>query len=216
MTEERFDELMRDVVRDYRVPPSPPLEAMWNEIEHAQWPARVETRSFRGGRVARMAPWIAAGIGMAATLMIGIAIGRGDATSGVTVAPADVAAQSASVPEATPYQLATGRHLGQAAALLVTLPGGMQTGRTDSALIDQATDLLSTTRILLDSPAADDPEIQMLLRDLELVLAQVSLLSARRTAPVDVQLITEALEERAVLPRLRTAVAELPINIDLD
>ena len=214
MTEDRFDELMRDAVRDYRVPPPPPLEAMWNEIEHAHWPARTDATRFRIGRAARMAPWIAAGIGMAATLMIGIAIGRGDTAADVAAPAAAVAEQS--TPEASPYRLATGRHLGQAAALLVTLPGGMQTGRTDSALIEQANDLLSTTRILLDSPAADDPEIQMLLRDLELVLAQVSLLSARRTAPVDVQLITEALEERAVLPRLRTAVAELPMNIGLD
>lgn len=216
MTEDRFDELMRDVAREYRVPPEPPLEAMWKEIERASWTSDAPRAGFRGRRIAQVAPWLAAGIGMAATLMIGIAIGRQDASSEAGAPVAAVSSVDAPSSDVTPYQLATGRHLGQAAALLVALPEDMHEGRADGALIEQANDLLSTTRILLDSPAADDPEIQTLLRDLELVLAQVSLLSARRAAPVDVQLITEALEERAVLPRLRTAVAELPMNIGLD
>ena len=215
MTDDRFDELMRDVARDYRVPPEPPLEAMWDEIAHARWSARTGAEGFRGTRVARVAPWLAAGIGMAATLMIGIAIGRQGA-AGEPGAPVVAAVADSNDEAVTPYRIATGRHLGQAAALLVSLPGDMQGGRADSTLIEQADDLLSTTRILLDSPAADDPEIQMLLRDLELVLAQVSRLSTRRAAPVDVQLITDAIEERDVLPRLRTVVADLPLNTGLD
>ena len=215
MRDDRFDELMRDAAREYRVPPEPPLEAMWEEIAHARWTPRAGEGGFRGRSVARVAPWLAAGIGMAATLMIGIAIGRQSTQRdmGAPVAEAIVDAQDESV---TPYRIATGRHLGQAAALLVSLPADMQSGRADSTLIEQADDLLSTTRILLDSPAADDPEIQTLLRDLELVLAQVSRLSTRRAAPVDVQLITDAIEERDVLPRLRTVVADLPLNTGLD
>ena len=215
MTDDRFDELMRDVARDYRVPPEPPLDAMWQEIAHARWAPHGTKRGPRHGQIAHVAPWLAAGIGMAATLMIGIAIGRQDASRDAG-APIATLVLDERPTDATPYQLATGRHLGQAAALLVALPADMHEGRADSTLIEQADDLLSTTRILLDSPAADDPEIQTLLRDLELVLAQVSRLSTRRAAPVDVQLITDAIEERDVLPRLRTVVADLPFNTGLD
>jgi hypothetical protein len=219
MTDDRFDELMRDAAREYRVPPAAPLDAMWSEIERASWGRRSTGTRFRGARIARVAPWLAAGIGMAATLMIGVAIGRRDATRepGSAGGVAGVAATASALQnEASPYRLATGRHLGQAAALLVALPGDVQEGGADSTLVEQANDLLSTTRILLDSPAAEDPEIQMLLRDLELVLAQVSRLSTRRAAPVDVQLITDAIEERDVLPRLRTVAAELPFTTGLD
>ena len=215
MTDDRFDELMRDAGRDYRVAPEPPLEAMWQEIARARWTPSAGEGGFRVRRVARVAPWLAAGIGMAATLMIGIAIGR-QSTQSDMVAPVAEAVVDAQDESVTPYRIATGRHLGQAAALLVSLPADMQGGLADSTLIEQADDLLSTTRILLDSPAADDPEIQTLLRDLELVLAQVSRLSTRRAAPVDVQLITDAIEERDVLPRLRTVVADLPLNTGLD
>ena len=64
MTEDRFDELMRDAAREYRVPRAAPLDAMWNEIERATWAQRSTGARFRGAGVARMAPWLAAGIGI--------------------------------------------------------------------------------------------------------------------------------------------------------
>ncbi|HUF28454.1 MAG TPA: hypothetical protein VMM18_15865 [Gemmatimonadaceae bacterium] len=202
MSDERFDELMAEAAQGYRVPPPPPLEAMWKEIDRASFPRTRRPVAVRG------AWWMAAAFGMAATLLIGIAIGR------ITTPPPSAVPEAAAAylgeEDNGPYRLATSRYLGEAAALLVALPGESPAGLADSTLIEQAHDLLSTTRILLDSPVADDPRIQMLLRDLELVLAQVSRLSAPRTAPGEMRLITDAIEERDVLPRLRTVVAELP------
>ena len=72
--------------------------------------------------------------------------------------------------------------------------------------MSQATDLLSTTRLLLDSPAAaSDARLKQLLEDLELVLAQLSRLPAEHGG-AEIDLITEALERRDVVPRLRSAV----------
>lgn len=212
MSEQELEAMIRDAARGYRVPGDPPLEVMWQEIERAHWGREGATRTGRGSvRLARVAPWLAAGIGMAATLLIGIAIGRG----GVVIEPASAVAETTPAggrPESTPYVLATGRHLDQAAALLVALPSETGAGRASTGLVEQAHDLLSTTRILLDSPAAEDPEIRSLLRDLELVLAQVSRLSTRGSEPAEVQLIEDAILERDVLPRLRTVAAELPIT----
>ena len=68
--------------------------------------------------------------------------------------------------------------------------------------------------VLLDSEAAgSDPQLQALLDDLELVLAQVVRLPAGRDSTQSA-LINEALQTRDVLPRLRTAAAQVssPIN----
>ncbi|HKG91234.1 MAG TPA: hypothetical protein VKA84_05060 [Gemmatimonadaceae bacterium] len=105
------------------------------------------------------------------------------------------------------FQLATVQHLAQAEALLTAYRVDERAGRQGDAqqLAASARDLLSTTRLLADSPAADDPAVRRLLEDLELVLAQLALLSQERSAG-DRQLIDHALEERAVMPRLRTAI----------
>ncbi|PYO76359.1 MAG: hypothetical protein DMD67_08800, partial [Gemmatimonadetes bacterium] len=68
----------------------------------------------------------------------------------------------------------------------------------------QARDLLATTRLMLDSPAAKDVRLRGLLEDLECLLAQIAQLPAGADRE-DVQLISQGLEQRSVLLRLRTA-----------
>jgi hypothetical protein len=70
-------------------------------------------------------------------------------------------------------------------------------------------DLLSTTRLLLDSPAGADPQLRALLEDLELVLVQLSQLpadDATQEAKQEVEMVTDAIEEGGVLPKIRTAL----------
>src|SRR5437868_4037942 len=72
----------------------------------------------------------------------------------------------------------------------------------------------SRPRLLLDSPAALDPELKGLLDDLELVLAQIARLPARPRGGRDasrseLELITRSLEQHDVVPRLRSAAAGL-------
>jgi hypothetical protein len=74
--------------------------------------------------------------------------------------------------------------------------------------MNRAHDLLLTTRLLLDSPAAADPRFRALLEDLELVLAQVVRLQSEQRRD-ELDLIRQALEQRDVLLRLRTAVADI-------
>ena len=72
-----------------------------------------------------------------------------------------------------PYEVETSKYLGQTAALLIALPSEVRAGRADEQFVNRAGDLLSRTRLLIDSPAANDPRMRDLLEDLELVLAQV-------------------------------------------
>jgi hypothetical protein len=70
---------------------------------------------------------------------------------------------------------------------------------------------LTRTRLLLDSPAANDPTMRNLLEDLELVLAQVVHLENNQSR-TELDLINRALEQRDVIPRLRTAAADISAN----
>ena len=202
---------VRLTARGYNNPPElskADLDAMWSGIECETFAQPVGTldakrRSPVAGRwfpITRIAQ-------MAAVLIIGVAIGRFALPRDNAAAPATVAsaasADSVKIPE--PYQATTSRYLGQTAALLVGFPADGQ--RADGANIGRARDLLSTTRMLLDSPAASDPRLRALLEDLELVLAQVVRLQADRSAD-ELEFIRQALEQRDVLPRLRTAVAD--------
>lgn len=211
MSEERFNELMQDAARTYRVPPEPDLETMWMHVER-------EAFGNGGGRVLRFRSpsWQLFAAGIAASLVIGVGVGR--LTMGSTP-PAAVVATAAprtdSVPPVTRngYDRAATELLGKTAVLLTTLPMEAQTVQGNIRFSSQALELLTTTRLLLDSPAATDGRFRELLEDLELVLAQVASLRPAR-ARGEIELITDALEERDMVPRIRSAVARLSSGDD--
>jgi hypothetical protein len=204
MDDERFDDVIRDLPRSFKTPPEPPLDEMWTVIEHAHF-------NSRRGMTSR-APWLAA----AAALVLGIGIGRylpsggrpaakPDSPSAIAVNPASSASDTSAVADA--YRDQTNRYLGQAAALLISLPAKDANGKTDATFAAKATDLLVTTRLLIDSPAAaQDPKLHSLLEDLELVLVQIARLRSEKNTG-DLDLIHQAVEQGDVLSRLNSAVA---------
>lgn len=197
----------RLAARGYNNPPElskTDLDAMWSGIEAAAFPAVTLDAKRRSPVAGRWFP-ITRVAQMAAVLLLGVVIGRFVLPTEKTVAENTIAmaADSSNIPE--PYQATTTRYLGQTAALLVGLPS--DGSHADGANIGRAKDLLSTTRMLLDSPAASDPRLRSLLEDLELVLAQVVRLQAGQSGD-ELDFIRQALEQRDVLPRLRTAVAD--------
>ena len=103
------------------------------------------------------------------------------------------------------YSVATAQHLTEAEAMLTAFKGDLSQGRMDAEISAWGKDLLSNTRLLLDSPAARDPVRRKLLQDLELVLVQIVQLSPKSSAR-DRDLIKGALTDDQVLTRLRTAI----------
>ena len=104
------------------------------------------------------------------------------------------------------YQLAAVRHLSEAEALLTSFRTRSTTDQQmDAQLGSWARELLSNTRLLLDSPVANDPQRRPLLEDLELVLVQIVQLSPGST-PQDRELIEKTLQQDHVMTRLRTAI----------
>ncbi|HUQ83530.1 MAG TPA: hypothetical protein VM076_20430 [Gemmatimonadaceae bacterium] len=217
MTEDEMDEQTREALRGYRVPPTPPLDEMWEAIESRHFGPPVislDDRAAARGRAARRwrlgAPsWSVLVAGMAAALVVGVGVGRmSHGVAPVVAGPAE-GTYDYWTANAEPYREATTEYLGQTVALLAALPAAARDGQPDARFVTQAGDLLSTTRLLLDSPAAaSDPRLKNLLEDLELVLAQLSQLPAKHGGP-ELNLIAEALVQRDVVPRLRSAVASI-------
>jgi hypothetical protein len=104
------------------------------------------------------------------------------------------------------YQLAAAQYLTRTEALLTGFRAESRAGETPTVgqFAVQARDLLCTTRLMLDSPAARDVRLKGLLEDLEVVLAQIAQLPSVSDTE-DVHVINQGLEQRSVLLRLRTA-----------
>lgn len=103
------------------------------------------------------------------------------------------------------YRRAAARHLNEAAALVTAVQSGPPALRR-RAVSRWASDLLSTTRLLLDSPAARQPAMRAVLSDLELLLAQVARTSPEGgTGESEWTFVRRGLDRHDMLPRLRMA-----------
>ena len=106
---------------------------------------------------------------------------------------------------ANAYTVVAALHLTEAEAMLTAFKGDLSQGRMDAEIASWGKDLLSNTRLLLDSPAARDPVRRKLFQDLELVLVQIVQLSPKSSAR-DRDFIKGAMSDDQVLTRLRTAI----------
>ena len=102
------------------------------------------------------------------------------------------------------YDIAAVQHLAAAEALLTSFRASRDTSM-DDVMRRWARDLLSTTRLLLDSPAAGDAQRRKLLEDLEVVLIQMVKLPTN-DARFDRELIERSIARQQVLIRIRTSI----------
>jgi hypothetical protein len=222
LNDDCFDDLLREAANDYNRPPETPSRVMWSRIS-----AR---RAWQGDPRPRRRPVLVAWVAtMAASLLVGIALGRHSAPPGDVRALASGSApakqeQDGSLHAGRPasgqpnekgggapqYALATREYVRGAETLLVRVAAQEQPPTLD-AVVAQARDLLLTTRLLLDSPIGDDPARALLLEDLELVLTQVSQLRTGNDA--DRALVTDAIVQNGLIERLRTVGADQPSRV---
>jgi hypothetical protein len=122
------------------------------------------------------------------------------------VAPPRVATGFQPAGQSSAYQLTAVQHLSEAEALLTSFrTRSTADQQMDAQLGAWARQLLSNTRLLLDSPVANDPQRRPLLEDLELVLVQIVQLSPG-SMPQDREMIEKTLKQDHVMTRLRTAI----------
>lgn len=201
MNDDRFEERLREAARDYHRPPETPREEMWTAIEAGR-------RRRTAPRIFILQPAWRWGLSMAAVLLVGVAIGlwlHPEPQGGV---PASGLATRSDLA----YGVAAVQYLNRTETLLTGFRADARAGRVDTLFIDQARELLTSTRLLLQCPAGQDPHLKPLLEDLELVLAQIALLPGGRRDTLDVDLITQGMDQQSVLTRLRTAIPAGPAS----
>ncbi|NIW35162.1 MAG: hypothetical protein GWN32_00855 [Gemmatimonadetes bacterium] len=204
MTDDRFEEALIDAARDYNEPPETPRDVMWARIEAVR-----EERARRRKRLRVLhSPWTRWVVAVAAALAIGIGIGR--LTIQEDVMESDVGATALEESDRRDrsqlaYRLVATNHMSRAETFLTSFRTNPDAEGADDEFWEGASELLTETRLLLDSPAAEDPVFRRLLEDLELVLVQINQLSGDGGS-TEMEIVTEELESGGLLPRLRTMV----------
>lgn len=196
-----FDAWIRKMAPTLNEPNAVPRLEMWAAIQAARRTAAAPPR--------RRTPWILMSA-IAAALLLGVGIDRVAVqrpdSPGAPVAVAPTAPLSDPGDPSHLYRLAATQTLTQAEALLTAFRSPQQS-RTDTRQLGTwGRQVLGSTRLLMDSPAGNDPALRALLNDLELVLVQIIQLSGAELDATDRALIEGALDNSDLLPRIRTAV----------
>ncbi len=211
-----FDAWVEKMAPTLNRPPATPALEMWDAICAAR-AARAESPVVSmASRRRGVWMWPAA---LAAALLVGVGIDRlmltsPSRSSQVESAPQRNAALLGTGDSATDapsrlYRVAAVQTLTQAEALLTAYRTTDMATRNPAAarqLGAWGREVLSSTRLLLDSPAGDDPQLKALLNDIELVLVQVIRRSGAPPDSTERALIDGAMREHDLLPRIRTAV----------
>ena len=202
----KFDEFLRREMTRPVDDVTPPADEIWSAIELEV--ARAIKPAARPSR--RPSPWLVIGAAIAATLLVGIVMGRWSASPPAPVAPVAVAPTAApatddSARAATQARASAYQHLAEVEVFLTAVRADLSAGRRDADRAARSRELLARTRLLLGSGESRSPAIELLLEDLELLLAEISALpdSAR---PLDRELLNDRLRRGTVLPRIRTTL----------
>lgn len=201
----QFDAWLKDAAKSYHTPRPTPREEMWRRIEAAR----------RHKQVIEIRPWMRWALAAAAVLLLGIGIGRVSVKTpprGVAVVPHSAVADTIDALANQAYQIAATQYLSRTETFLTAFRADANRSANTARLARQARDLLTTTRLMLDSPAARDPRLRSLLEDLELVLMQISLLNPLEDDH-DRDLITQGMNQSNVLPKLRSAIPAGPVPV---
>lgn len=200
----KFDAWLKDVARTtYHAPRTPPREEMWKRIEAAR----------RHKQVVEIRPWLRWALAAAAVLVLGIGIGRLTVkTPQVAVVPHTAVSDTIDALANQAYQVAATQYLSRTETFLTAFRADANRSANTARLARQARELLTTTQLMLDSPAARDPRLRSLLEDLELVLMQISLLNPLEDDH-DRDLITQGMNQSNVLPKLRSAIPAGPVPV---
>ena len=206
-----FDAWIAREATSLNAPPTTPRLEMWKAIEAAQKTlADASAERVSGVHPLKRTRWFLPAA-IAAALLLGIGIDRYTLRLGrpddKATAPTVVAAATSDPSKL--YRLAAVQTLSQAEALLTAYRAGGRAGESVAATQQLGVwgrEVLSSTRLLMDSPAGDDPQLRTLLQDLELVLAQIIRLSGSPVDTTDRQLIDRAMRDHDLLPRIQTAV----------
>ncbi len=217
------EQVLTGMREDYQRPPDTPREEMWGAIEAAlpgtpgEVADVVSLGEVRQTRDARKPVWRRQWTGLAtaaaALLVLGVGLGRMSMTPvqapvGTPVGtPTEVAADGAAE---GPFRAVAVDYLTRTESVLSLVSSDARAGRIDAEVSQWGRTLLLQTRLLLDSPAAQDQVIRELLEDLEVILIQVARLSPGQfdegVRGDELDLINEGLDDNDMMLRIRSVL----------
>lgn len=200
MNDDERDAMIRRLAQDSLQTPPAPREEIWQRIQMERKTAVRAVRTISARRV----PLFAWPLGIAALLALAFGLGRMSAPPAPSSQAAVPSSRQTAEPSLTAHRLVAAEYLGRTEVFLTDFRATASTGQPDETAARDARRLLGTTRLLLDSPAGEDVRLRALLEDLELVLAEIAQLQRDRRE--DLNLITDGLDQRGTLGRLRAAV----------
>jgi hypothetical protein len=204
MSEERFEAWLKEHAAEYHQPPAEvPRDEMWDAIRRARATRHVRVAGHIGSRISPIRYAVAASLLIATGIGLGYWMrGTDGAAPAVVATTAPTAADSAI--RTTTYDVASAQHLSAVEALLTSFRAEQRT-ESSQALQRWARDLLASTRLLMDSPAGEDPVRRQLLQDLEYVLAAIVQLDPNAPA-ADRAIVDGAINREQVLTRIRSSI----------
>jgi len=217
--DEPWPPAIKEAVKQYNSPPVTPREEMWQQIQARRQQEKVVPGNFQRQRRGRLL------LAAAAVLLAGFLMGRLWENSTDLPQPdttdTPVVATSDPTPTPTPRVLSTAqrlhaaKHFNRSSVLLTQFTEAQPEEPMDPQLNQWARNLLSNTRLLLDSSMAQDPQYHKLLRDLEFTLAQIVQASTAAEEPEDRQWIAGQVNDQSLVERLRLIVPVLPGAMDI-
>ena len=196
MNEQDFKKLLSQARQTHNVPPEVPSERMWQAVEAGG----VKPISRPGFQLWKPA------LAMAAVLVIGIGIGRWSTPETLNTAVSELSVPEDKTPDRVSelYQVTAFALFDRAEALLTDFRMEGCRAQQMESTSRWAGNLLTQTRVLQNSPAAENVELANLLTDLELVLAQIITINPDHCAQ-DVAWLRSGLAQRATVDRMRAA-----------
>lgn len=202
------DRLLEEALRALPPAPETPRERMWAGIGAARAAQAARGPATAARRRRDRWRWTGTGAALAAVLALGIVIGRGtDRAPGA--GPVADHSFSTDARRSDGYRQAAQLLFDRAELRLADFQAGPADDEAVGSRIATANwagGLLAQTRLLLDSPAADDADARRLLRELELVLAEIVALPDSGSA-AEAARIADGLHDRGTVQRLRLARA---------
>ncbi|NJD19946.1 MAG: hypothetical protein FIA95_11790 [Gemmatimonadetes bacterium] len=212
MSDETRDELSELLRREYNPPPEVPREEMWAAIHARMEPRQAGVISLGRARLRRSGLiWRAAALSAAAAAVLVLGVGIGRLTAPVATPVAEAPAPAEAGPDAGVLRGAAVEHLERTEALIRMVRADGASGRVDPAVGAWARGLLTQTRLFLDASRQEDPAIQELFEDLELVLVQIVGVAeaaggSEARAREELTLTLDGIERRDVLSRIEAVV----------
>lgn len=218
LDQEPPDEVLKAMRADDSRPTETPRAEMWEAIEGSiagTAGESVDVVSLGEGRRSRAAggpvwrrQWTALATAAVALLVLGVGLGR--MSVGPADAPEQVAVEAPAANSARAFRAVAVDHLSRTESVLTMMSSDARAGRVDAEVSLSGRALLRQTRLLLDSPAAEDQVIRELLEDLEVILIQVAQLTPGQfeggIQGDELDLLNEGLDDKRMMLRIRSVL----------